>query len=237
MARDFDGTDDWLNFADTGGNNWDAVNPCTFFAWIRPDVVVTNVVEIMSQDLISGGTSGWIFEKQNDEPRMIRRGNTPTSVTGINLVAGDWAVLCVRCVTNGANTDEAHVKFTVTGTKTNVSVSDNFNTWGVGDRLAVGAIITGSSPHASFDGGIAHAAFWMGHELSDDEVWAFALGGPKAIGKIPDFYCPLWGVADPDAQLGSTYGGSGSVNGSASRIDGLVPSGPYAPLPGDAGVA
>lgn len=221
-GRDFDGSTGWLGDQTSGWTvpSISGSNPMTVGAWIRPDTTAAGVRAIFSRYDSAGGTAGYELVQSGDELQFIRRGNTPVTTTGINLSSGAWQFVAVRAVTNGANSDLKFVKFTAAGSKTNVNTSDNFNNYAAGNRLAVGAQDNG--PTSPFNGGIAWCGVWVNEELTDDELWAYAIFGPWVLSRDTDCFIPVYGVASPEPDLTGS-GGTGQTNGTCPVITADMP--------------
>lgn len=212
MARNFDGTDDYINL---GNLNIDPTSPMTMGAWMYTNNVANTPADSTRERIISreNGTSvGYYFCLHGANLQFVRRGNSPT--TGVVSVSvSTWVFAAVRCQTNGANTDLDYLKCDLNGNLTTSSASDNFNTYTpTPSNTWIGRDRGGGAQDEEWDGKLAHVGVWLGDYLSDAEMKAYAFFGIRAVGRTPDMYVPIYGTASGEPELGGR-GVNGTVSG------------------------
>jgi hypothetical protein len=232
MARDFNGTSDHINLGDATEIDISSLS-ATVACWVRPDTIDASTFHHCFIGRGRGGTSGWKFGVggSNNGGRLIftkKQVADINSGAGLTLNSGTWAGLWVFAAAVLQSTQVHFFKMLMDGTVTTANTSNSSamdNTPGPSETR-VGCDLNSSGANADFfDGGIANLAVWVGDELSDDELKAYAYGGIAAVGRQPDLYLPLWAVADPEPDL-SGNGNHGTVSG-ASAAPTRPPTGPY----------
>lgn len=226
MSRDFDGSSGYLSLGDASALN--PVLPMTVAAWVWPDSVAAGSASIISRATTLSGTQGWSFGRSGDELQFIRRGIGPVPTTTFNLVTGGWVFVGVR-VTSGTNNCN-YIKIGTDGAITTEVRNGNFTGFATAYNAAYVARIQGSGSADFWSGKIAHIGVWMGDNIGDNQMRAYAFYGPNAIPYAPDFYMPLWGIASPEAELSGNKV-NGTANGTCPAFTPEPPMSFYAPMP------
>ena len=162
-------------------------------------------------------TSGWIFSKA---------GVVDITAAG-TFSTGSWQ-FAAAAMTSGSN---VFYRMTADGTVTTGTSNNNQSmSYGASIHHALaGARSVGTSGGLAdeMDGKICEIGVWD-VKLTQDELVAYAYGGPWACGVKPVFYAPLWGASAAEPEL-SGVDVTGSVIGTATAAD-HAPVGPRVPV-------
>lgn len=214
MARDFNGTDEWLQVNTAPVTSY----PMSMACWFRPaDLTTSSIILCLSDkdDNDNYTTVGFKGDTAGDPVYAEKR--------GVNLTD---QILSSGSVTSTSNWYHLGGTFTTTtqavfldGSKD--SESQSHTTAGI-DNFTIGRLTRGGthSPTGYYPGEVCHAAVWN-VELTDAEMAALANRvHPFAI--RPNAlvaYVPLWGESDPEPDYVS--GNGLTVNGSPSKTKGV----------------
>jgi hypothetical protein len=227
MARNFDGTDDYISFGDL---NIDPTSPMSMGAWMYTNNTADTPADSARERIISranGTGTSYYFCLHGTHPQFVRKGNSPTGGP-LTITVSTWIFVAVRCQTNGANTDLNYLMYSLNGTLTTGNVQDNFNTYtGGANSTWIGRDRGGGAQDEEWDGKLAHVGVWLNDYVTDAEMKAYAFLGIRAIGRTPDMYVPIYGTASSEPELGGR-GFNGTVSG--TTYSDHPPIGPYAIL-------
>lgn len=166
------------------------------------------------------GLRGWSFgdnESASQSRFIFSKAGVVDMTPGSTAVfsSGVWE-FAAAAMTSGSN---VFYRMTTGGViKTETSADSNSFSYGAGIHHALaGARSTGSSGGLAdaFDGKLAELAVWD-VKLTQDQLVAYAWGGPWRCGVKPVFYAPVWGDTDPEL---TGLAVTGTVSGSAPRAD------------------
>jgi hypothetical protein len=233
MARDFNGTSDQLDIGDATEIDISTLS-ATVGAWVWADTLNNSTFHHCIIGRGRGSTSGWKFGfgGSNANGRMIFTKKQVADIqSGVSFApsTGAWFF----CAAVLSSTQVRFVKITAAGTLTTSTTSNSSamdNTPAPSEARIGCDRSSGGADTDWFDGKIAHVGVWIGDELTDDELKAYAFGGLWAVGRQPDGYWPLWGVASPEPDLTASQN-HGTVTG-ATLASVHPPMSVYVPRPG-----
>lgn len=190
MARDFDGTDDIINWGTGGGmgaaSNW------SMSAWVRPDTSGgTSRTIVAKRSAFSAGNNQFYGTHNTSGHFAIGKDGTSAS-SSLTITVGSWN----HVVSSATNTT---VTFHVNGTSASVSTDMRTGT-GTTQPLAIGGLTTEAVQF--FDGALAEIALWN-VVLTTAEQLALSKGFSPILIKPENLvhYFPLIGRNSPEIDL------------------------------------
>ena len=224
MARDFDGTNDRINFGDS--TTLLGQLGMTVACWINTDTVASGEGHFVTQG--RGGASGWNFNRGSgiagDEIQFTKHGVVNINSTAINLSSGTW--LLVAAVVSSTQVRFHKYEPGVGLTSENVANNQAFDNTPTPTESNIGCVLNGSGTATEFfEGLIAEVSKWN-RELSDAEITALGKGfSPLFMSNSLEFYAPLIGNNSPETNLLSSVTGAVTEATKAAHPRIIYPSG------------
>jgi len=190
MARDFNGSNERINFAEDAA--LDDLAPRTLSAWTRCDTATQTTIVSKGTFAASGTGSGWQFENNGAVPTFDLKVGFDSSrgrfEMGSEAVGQLLHVVCVYDHSSDAN----NPTFYVNGTS--VSVTEPLTPAGSYNGDSGADVIFGERPSGSgdFNGLLGHvvidSAAWDAAAVNRARWWGCSPGGPSTV----EFWVPLW---------------------------------------------
>lgn len=206
MARDFDGTDDRIDWANVFTTSGQAL---TVAAWLYPDDLNRATQQYIFHGTASGGGVGTVFGIMDNSAnagglRFVRitsaTAKARTSSTSI-LTAGVWqhvamtddgSLTAANCILYRDGTEVGSYGETLNGSGTETTAN---STWSLGGRTL--------DNNRNLNGRLAEVGVWN-RQLSVYEILALGKGwSPLLIPNGLRFYTPLWGNTSESNYLGA----------------------------------
>jgi len=211
MARDFDGSNDKVDFGDIGA--LDTASNMTIMLWFEPDTLAVSEVAICK---VQASNNRWLMQLSdtglggNDDVNVVLEngGNTYGYTTG-DIIATDVRNNWIMYFNGGGADNAARLRFYFNGVSQSLTYNGTMPT--ILNLSTTNSVLVGifEGDVVPIDGTIACVCIWEA-SLSQNEITALNNGiNPFAI--RPDtlqINSPLWGNESPEPNYANTIAGT-----------------------------